>query len=148
MESTTYSYSKFVGWTGMLLFGGMLLFILYVISFMGVPFNDIGVVLSFTALILMLSGILFAFLKWCFLPMINGAITLELDEEKVQCYITRRTIYWKDVIELSEDYGRNYSGIIFKMVDGSDDLSIPTRWIEGGTTSIYNKMNEYFAKTL
>jgi hypothetical protein len=80
--------------------------------------------------------------------MLQGRITLELDEEKVQCYLSGLTIYWKDVVEISEDYGRYYSAITFQMVDGSDNLTISTKWIEGSTKSICDKMQEYFAQTL
>ena len=80
--------------------------------------------------------------------MLQGRITLELNDEKMQCYLAGITIYWKDVEEISEDYGQYRSGITFKMVDGSDDLSISTKWIEGSTKYICNQMQEYFARTL
>lgn len=80
--------------------------------------------------------------------MLQGRITLELDEEKLQHYLSGTTIYWKDVVEISKDYGRYYSAITFAMVDGTDDLNISTKWIDGSTASICNKMQEYFARTL
>ncbi|MGZ3994476.1 MAG: hypothetical protein ACXVJP_14215 [Mucilaginibacter sp.] len=80
--------------------------------------------------------------------MIKGAITLELDEEKFQCYITRTTVYWKDVAEISIKYKRYEPFIIFEMVDGRNNLDVSISWIEGSSTSIYDKVQEYFARTL
>lgn len=144
MEPTTFGYSKFVGWSGMIMFSGMLGFVLY----LGLTADDPKAWLYLLLPLMLILGILIAFLRWCFIPLVNQAIALELDEEKLQCYITGRTIYWKDVVEISESYGRNWSGVTFEMVDGSDDLNVPTRWIEGSTKSICNKMQVYFAQTL
>ncbi len=144
MEPTTYGYSKFVGWSGMILFSGMLSLVLYI----GISVHDTKIWFYLTAPLLLILGILIAFLRWCFIPLLNGAITLELDEEKLQCYLTRRTIYWEDVAEISEDHRIYSSYIKFEMVDGADDLIVPTKWIEGSTTSICNGMQEYFARTL
>src|SRR5471030_2780554 len=142
MEPTTFGFSKFVAWSGTLLFIGMLFSLLY----MGISFiHKAKDWLYLSAPIVLDIGILFAFVRWCFIPMLQGCITLELDEEKLQCYLSGTTIYWKDVAEISEDYGRYYSGITFQMVDDSDDLAISTKWIEGSTTSIRKKMEEYFA---
>lgn len=91
--------------------------------------------------------LLAAFLKWCFIALLQDRITLELDEEKLQYHISGQTIYWKDVVEISEDYGRYHSGIKYEMVDGSDDLKVSTTWIKSSTISICNKMHEFFAHT-
>jgi hypothetical protein len=148
MEPTTYGYSKFVGWTGMLLFGSALIVLSYMVLYILMPIYDIRVVLCFVMLILLTIALLVYFLIWCFIPMLNGAIALELDEEKLECYITRKTIYWKDVVEISIKYKVREPFIIFEMIDGSEDLDVPTKWIEGSTTSICNMMQEYFARTL
>ncbi|MGZ3871519.1 MAG: hypothetical protein ACXVJD_01305 [Mucilaginibacter sp.] len=145
MEPTTFGFSKFVAWSGTLLFTGMLAFNVY----MGISYvHNITGLLYLSLPLLLVLGALIAFVKWCFVPMLQGRITLELDDEKAQCYLSGLTIYWKDVIEISADYGRYYSCITFQMVDGSNDLTISTKWIEGSTASICNKMQEYFAQTI
>lgn len=145
MEPTTFGFSKFVAWSGTVLFTGLLVFILYIgISF----FNTMKEWLYLCVPLILILASLIAFIKWCFIPMLQGRITLELDEEKLQHYLSGTTIYWKDVVEISDDYGRYYSAITFAMVDGTDDLSISTKWIDGSTASICNKMQEYFARTL
>jgi hypothetical protein len=148
MEPTTYGYSKFVGWGGLLMLVSIVVVLVYMIFHIVILFNDIKILLCFIVLILSVIGFFIYFLIWCFVPMINGAIALELDEEKLQSYITGKTIYWKDVVEISiKIKGRN-PFITFEMVDGSNNLDIPTSWIEGNTESIYDEMQEYFAKTL
>src|SRR5437868_4465454 len=98
-------------------------------------------------IIVIASAILYYAIKYCFIPAINGYVALELNNEKLHCYITDRTIFWKDVVEISEDYSRYNSFIKFDLID-SGELSIPTKWITGSTKSIYNKMQEYFARTI
>jgi hypothetical protein len=146
MEPTTFGFSKFVAWSGTMLFSGLLFTSLYeIIAFHPPKMTDL---LLLCVPVILLSGVLFIFVRWCFIPMLQGRITLVLDDEKLQHYLSGTTIYWKDVVEISEDYGRYHSGISFQMVDGRDDLTISTKWIEGSTTSICDKMQEYFARTL
>jgi hypothetical protein len=142
MELTTYGYSKFVGWSGAILFSGLLLFFVY----MGFSAHSIVAWSCLSIPILLVSAISIAFFRGCFIPMLNGAVTLELDEEKLQCYLNGVTIYWKDVVEISER--PLYYQISFEMVNDTDDLSITTQWMSGSNKVIYNKMQEYFARTI
>jgi hypothetical protein len=148
MEPTTYVYSKFYGWIGILLRSAALIVLLYLLLFMIMPSYDIRIVLCFVLLILLTIALLIYFLIWRFVPMINGAIALELDEEKLQCYITGKTIYWRDVVEISVTSKNKEMFVTLEMVDGSDNMEVPVDSIAGSNTSIYNKMQEYFARTL
>lgn len=112
------------------------------------PNYDIKVVCCFGVLILLTIGLFVYFLIWCFIPMVNGAIALELDEEKIQCYIIDQTIYWIEISEISIKYKARDPFITFEMVNGGDNLDVPVKWIEGSTESIYDKMQKYFAQTL
>lgn len=148
MKPTIFGYSKLVGWSGLLLHVGALALLLYMIVRLVMLTYDIKIVLCFVLLVLLTIGLLIYFLIWCFMPMINNAAALELDEEKLQCYVTGETIYWSDVVEISIKYKTRDPFITFEMVDGSDNLDVPIKWIEGDTTSIYNKVQAYFARTL
>jgi hypothetical protein len=146
MESTTYGYSKFVGWTGMVMFVIIVAALVSIAYYMGVPFSDARAFLCFIVFVLLTAGLFIYFLEWCFIPMITGAIALELDEEKLNSNITGKTIYWKDVVKISVKIKARYPFIIFEMVNGRGSLDIPTGWIEGSTEEIYEKMNEYLLK--
>ena len=143
MEPTTYLYSKFYGWIGVIFFGGIILGALYggIMAHDNRAWPPVGII------IVIASAILYYAIKYCFIPAINRYVALELDNEKLHCYITDRTIFWKDVVEISEDYSQYNSFIKLDMVDGSE-LDIPTKWIGGSTKSICNKMQEYFARTI
>lgn len=93
------------------------------------------------------ASMLYYVVRWVFIPAINDYVALEMDEEKVHCYITGRTIYWRDVVEISEDFSQYSAFIKFDMIDDST-LTIPTKWITGRNKDICNKMQEYFACTL
>jgi hypothetical protein len=144
MEPTTYVYSKFYGWLGMIFLGGALLGFLY----LGITDQGYKTWLSLSPLFLLTGAFIVYWSERCFIPALHNAIALELDDEKLHCYITNRTIYWRDVVEISEDYSQYSSFIKFEMVDGSNYLTVPTKWIAGSNTSIYNKMQKYFARTL
>ena len=95
------------------------------------PNYDIKVVCCFAVLKLLTIGFFIYFLIWCFVLMINGAIALELDEEKIQSYITDQTIYWTEISEISIKYKARYPFITFEMVNDGDNLDVPLKWIEG-----------------
>lgn len=143
MKPTYYYYSKFYGWIGVIFFSGA-----------AVTMLSIGIASHITKLLLICSVVsltIFAFLYYiiraCFIPAVRNYVALELDEEKAHCYITDRTVYWKDVIEISEDYSARSPYIRFDMIDNSS-ITMPTRWIHGRTSKICDAMQEYFAKTL
>ncbi|MDB5022551.1 MAG: hypothetical protein JWP78_306 [Mucilaginibacter sp.] len=54
---------KFVGWTGLILFSAMLFFVLY-----GVSQSKTKIWFYLLAPLLLIFGILVAFLRWCFIP--------------------------------------------------------------------------------
>jgi len=143
MEPTTYTYSKFYGWLGVIFFG----FFLSGFVFISIICPDNKVRLFAIGISIILIGLLYYVVRWVFIPALNSYVALEMDEDKVYCYINDRTIYWKDVIEISEDFSRYSSFIKFDMIDDST-VSIPTKWITGRNKEICAKMQEYFARTI
>lgn len=144
MGITTFRYSKIVGWTGALFFGGTMIFIIV----MGISVHDNTYWRYFGPFELFPATILYFFCKKCFIPAVKNKIALELDADKLQFHVTDRVIYWKDVNEISQTYSMYSSFISFEMVDGSDDIGIGTKWIAGSNDMIYDTIQEYFAEAL
>ena len=143
MEPTTYTYSKFYAWLGIVFIS----LAVVTFPFIGIKSHDVKLLIFALILSIMCAGFLYYVVRWLFIPAINNYVALEIDEDKVHCYITDRTIYWKDVIEINEDFSRYSSFIKFDMINDST-LTIPTKWVTGWNKDICNKMQEYFAKTL
>jgi len=127
----------------MLMFSGMLVFIIT----LGISGGESKAWFYLAAPIIFVLIALVAFARLVFIPMMQGKITLELDDEKANCYLSDRTIYWKDVSEINDSYTRYSSSIVFTMMDGGE-ISVSAKWIAGNTRSIRKKMEEYFAQTL
>jgi len=144
MSTTYYTYSKFVGGSGAALFFGLM--ILLIVGGIIAPDNKVWYYVIPCELLP--AGFLFYFSKYCLIPALQNCVALELDDEKLTYYITGQTIYWKDIVEISEEYSGNSSSISFDMVRDDEKLSISTKWISGSTTKICDKMQEYFARTL
>jgi hypothetical protein len=140
MEPTTYTYSKFLGWMSVLLFGGAILIMSYVSLTDSDPKTWLYLVLP--------ASLCSAFLAYglirVLLPALRRDIAIELDNDKFQCNIIHVAIYWKDVFEISEYYSRNYTAVMVSMLDGSSPYKIPTKTIAGSTIAICKKMQEYF----
>ena len=144
METKIYYYSLFMGWVGVLLFGSLGIGILYPAFLV----HDSHIWLYITPVELIAGVLLYYAIKISFIPAINKEPILELDDEKLYFYMTDRTIYWRDVVEIFEDYRSHSPAIRFEMVDGSDDIIIGTKWISGRNEKIYNTIQEYFAENL
>lgn len=104
MGITTFTYSKFIAWTGAAFFSGVIIFCLY-LGLSTPPGHNKWLYLI--GLILVVCILLGYFCKKYFFTMLQGKIALELDDEKLQFYITNRIIYWKDVEEITKQYGKN-----------------------------------------
>ena len=143
MEPTYYLYSKFYGWTGIIFFSGCAPAMMYI----GIASRDIKLILFCSVISLAICAFIYYLIRALFIPAIKNCVALELDDEKAHCYITDRTVYWKDVVEISEDYSRYSSYIKFDMIDDST-ITMPTKWIHGRTSKICDTMQDYFAKTL
>lgn len=100
-----------------------------------------------------------------YIPCFNDKTALELDEEKLQCFITGKllyqiapnTIYWKDIADIDYTYAYRRGAIIsFTMKNGDSDnpiytkynprgdYGICTEYISGNSKEIYNSIVEYF----
>ena len=143
MQPTTYTYSKFYGWAGVIFFS----FAVISLLFIGIACQDTKLLILMIIASLAFGSVLYYVVRWVFIPAINNCVALEMDDDKVYCYITDRTIYWRDVVEISEDFSRYSAFIKFDMIDDST-LTIPTKWVTGRNKDICNKMQEYFARTL
>lgn len=72
---------------------------------------------------------------------------IEFDEEKVLIYMTGRTVYWKDVVEVSWKYEK-WKFLLFEMVDGKDNITVGVGRIAGPNRKIYNTAQDYFRQAL
>jgi hypothetical protein len=143
MEPTYYLYSKFYGWTSIIFFSGMAPLMLYP----GIASHNVKLLLICSVLTLGICAFIYYLIRALFIPAVKNYVALELDDEKAHCYITDRTVYWKDVVEISEDYSQYSTYIRFDMIDETS-ITMPTKWIQGRTSKICNTMQDYFAKTL
>ena len=93
MGTTQYAYSTFQCW------------FLFIYSFLGVPVFDYGILHTFSIsnLLLQILVILaslcvlgYLFFKYL-LRMLQGKPALVLDEEKMEFFIDKKTVYWKEL---------------------------------------------------
>lgn len=143
METTTFTYTKVRPILGITIFScfticflvlGILSHEINIWLFLGLP-----VVGSIYAVIYII--------KYRLVPAIRNYPILEVDAEKLVFYLTDRTIYWKDVVEISWYYYHG-SYLSFEMVDGRRNLKVGVSWIAGSNDVIYNTVQEYFGQSL
>ena len=84
MEPIVYGYSKFVVWSGIIMFSAMMIFFVA----MGFMTNKAEAWLYILIPIAILATILFFFIRSCFIPLLNNELTLELDEENCNVTLT------------------------------------------------------------
>jgi hypothetical protein len=143
METTTFTYTKVRPILGITIFSCFAICFLV----LGILIHEIK---SWLFLALAIACSIWAVIytiKYRLIPAIRNYPILEVDAEKLVFYLTDRTIYWKDVVEISWDY---YHGkyLSFEMVDGSSNLTIGVSWIAGSNDVIYNTVQEYFGQSL
>ncbi len=141
MESTKYHYSILQNCFSMILALGLNGFFLYMIM----RFPPIPASLFMVALFLGTAAMTIYLCRKFFWPLLTGKIALELDEDKLQFFITDRKIYWKDIKDVSYDI-LNHGGwaIIFSFENGSDNVNISTKYIKGSDQDIYDTIKQYF----
>ena len=141
MEVTKYNYSIKFGWFGTIFLSVIILFCFYAII-TDPPGDNIWQLMI--PAIIVIGGMLIYWGKICFIPALKGKIALELDKDKLQYFVSNKTVYWSDVESIDKDtMPRNGWIIIFSMLDRSKDIKIPTRFIVGKDEDIYNKVCEY-----
>jgi len=142
METKKYGYSKYQNMFAILLTSGMLAFAIYMLISMGSYYQVWLIIIPFILIILAM----FAYVcKKFFFPSLRGDVALEIDKDKIQFFITKRIIYWRDVKDLYQSYfSNNGPYIMFKMKDGSKDIGISTKYIMGNNKDIYNTVIDYF----
>jgi hypothetical protein len=143
MEPIKYPYSTFQNIFSTLLILGLNFFPFYMI----VRFPALPASLFLGALLLGTVAMAVYLCKKFFFPLLRGKTALEIDKDKLQFFITNRTIYWKDVIKI-DYFSLNHGGwsIKFVMRDGNEDLSISTKYVAGNDATIYDAIVEYFEK--
>ena len=141
MKTKIFPYSSST-WFAAILSLGINIFPLYGLVTLG---SDYRVLLCFGLILLCTAGMLGYFCKKFLFPFLRRDTALELDEDKLQFYITNRTIYWKDIKKI-DHFSLNHGGwsIDFTMKDGSDQIRISTKYIAGDNEDIYNTIVEYF----
>ena len=111
--------------------------------------------LLFGVILLLIIGRFIYLLISYYLPCLQNKTALEINAEKIQFFIkakiplqtSRELIYWKDVRELDFVSTRLPGAIItFKMNDGSDDSSLPLKYIAGDNRDIFDTMVGYLKK--
>jgi hypothetical protein len=87
-----------------------------------------------------------------FIPCLQNKIALQLDDEKLQLFITGKLLfqiprdraYWKDITGVDyTDPPRGSAIISFKMKDGSA-FGFRTAYIAGNSADIYNTIMQYY----
>ena len=58
-----------------------------------------------------------------------------------------KIIFWKDVVEITEDYSRWDAWLVFEMID-ERKVNISTKWATGSNSRIYEIAQEYFRDAL
>jgi hypothetical protein len=87
------------------------------------------------------------FFKKFFSPFLKGETALELDDKKLQYFISNKIVYWKDVEYMDYDSLKNGGiSIRFSIKESSKDITISTRYVKGNDKDIYDTISEYFEK--
>jgi hypothetical protein len=143
METTTFTYTKVRPILGITFFGSFTILSLI----LGILIQDIKFRL-FLALPVACSiwAIIYS-IKYRLIPAIRNYPILEVDAEKLVFYLTDRTIYWKDVVEISWYFNKGRY-LSFEMVDRSSNLTVGVSWIAGSDDVIYNTVQQYFGQSL
>jgi len=141
MTITKYKYSIKFGWFGTVFLSVVILFCFYAVI-TDPPGDNIWQLMI--PCIMVVSIMLVYFCKICFMPALKGKTALELDKDKLQYFVSNKTIYWSDVQGIDKDTGgRNGWTIIFSMLDKSKDIKIHTNFIAGKDEDIFNTICEY-----
>lgn len=141
MEPKKYQYNSGQTWFITLLCAAITIFFFYTV------FNDKTgghIWLLFAALGFIMAGLTAYLCKTYFIPLVKEDIALEMDEIKLEYFITNKIIYWKDVQDIT--YKDIYSGgraIYFAMKDGSK-IRISTRYVECDDVVTYDIIRTFF----
>jgi len=145
METTKYKYSAKQTVYAILLFLGMIIFGCYEIK-TDAPADDLWKIMI-PFIVLFGAFLIYVCYKYL-LPVLRGDTVLELDNYQLQYRVTNLTICWKDVANISYSTGSRSSSwsINFFMKDGGKAKAIPTLYIAGDNSAIYNTVITYFEK--
>jgi len=84
--------------------------------------------------------------KKFFFPYLRNEVALELDEDKLQFFIGKKPVYWKDVNFINFYAGQNGLEIIFSLKDDVKDVKISTMNISCNDNEIRDTIEDYFQK--
>jgi hypothetical protein len=144
MKTTKYLYSSVQNWFGAVGLIGMIIFpISMIIEFA----SDYGIWLFMIPFFIIMTAMAIYFCRKFFFPLLRGEIALELDEEKLQFFITKRTIYWTDIKSIDHD-SLNHGGwsINFTITHTGENITISTKYVAGDDEAIYDSIVGYFEK--
>ncbi|MEO7215279.1 hypothetical protein [Mucilaginibacter sp.] len=144
MGTTTFVYSKTVGFTGLAFFAGFM----SVFLVLGFIANDskLWMFVSFIEISILVS--LVFFVRRCLVPAIKNQPALLLDEEKLTFYVTGSVIYWKDVVEISFDKSRYTKYLSFDLLGDKKNIGLGLTWVRGNNKEIYETVLAYFEASL
>jgi uncharacterized membrane protein YgcG len=101
----------------------------------------------FAGIFLLIFIMWFVYFFWAHVRSAFGnEAAIEFDEEKVLIYMTGRTVYWKDVVEVSWEYDK-WKFLLFEVVDGKN-IAVGVGRIAGSNKVIYNTAQNYFRQAL
>jgi hypothetical protein len=145
VETTKYKYSTKQTTYVILLFVGIIIFGCYEIK-TDAPADDLWKIMI-PFVILFGAFLVYVCYKYL-LPILRGEAALEMDSYQLQYRITNLTISWKDVASISYSTGSRSSSwsISFFMNDGGKPKTMPTLYIAGDNSAIYNTIIAYFEK--
>ncbi|RWY50903.1 hypothetical protein [Mucilaginibacter gilvus] len=144
MGTTTFVYSKAVGFTGIAFFAGFMS-VFFVLGFIA---NDskLWMFVSFIEVSILIS--LAFFVRRCLVPALKNQPALTLDDEKLTFPVTGSVIYWKDVIEISFDKSRYTKYLSFDLLGDRKNIGLGLTWVRGDNKAIYETVQEYFEQSL
>jgi hypothetical protein len=145
MDVTKYKYSAKQTVYAILLFLGVIIFGCYEIK-ADAPADDLWKIMI-PFIVLFGAFLIYVCYKYL-LPVLRGETVLELDNYQLQYRVTNLTICWKDVASISYSTGSRSSSwsISFFMKDGGKAKIMPTLYIAGDNSAIYNTVIMYFEK--
>ncbi|MGF7041736.1 hypothetical protein [Mucilaginibacter lappiensis] len=114
--------------------------------FFGIACNEVKLRL-FAGIFLLIFIMMFVYFFWNHVrSAFRNETAIEFDEEKVSIYMTGRTVYWKDVVEVSWEYDK-WKFLLFEVVDGKN-ITVGVGRIAGANKTIYNTAQDYFRQAL
>jgi hypothetical protein len=144
METKTYLYSLNVSWIKVIsagIFIPISIIPIYLFIRRGEVFW-IAIVLIDIYSVMLTYNYFVKFLK----PAKEGLLGLQLDNEKLEYYIEKKTVYWKEINSIETFSSRNEKGVNL-ILNAGNEVKITTSLLKGYDSDIYNDLLSYFQKS-